>query len=40
MLKNHSKPPGPYNRGDRSMLIHDKRPLADQILEKIRDKDK
>lgn len=37
MLQNHTRPPGPSNRGQRSELIYDKRPLADQIMENIRD---
>jgi len=37
MLKNHSKPPGPSNRGERSELKADKRPIADQIMSNIRD---
>ena len=40
MLKNHKKPPGPFNRGERSALIYDKRPLAEQILTNIRDVEK
>ena len=38
MLKNHSKPPGPWNRGDRSALVYDKRPIEVRILEKVLDK--
>lgn len=37
MLKNHSKIPGPYNRGQRSALIWDRRPINTQILRKLFD---
>lgn len=40
MLQNHTRPPGPQNRGQRSELIHDKRPLADQIMDNIKDNEK
>lgn len=39
MLQNHAKPPGAYNRGDRSAISFDKRPLEEQILDKIVDRE-
>ncbi len=39
MLQNHSRPPGPYNRGQRSLVSYDKRPLVDQIVDRIVDKE-
>jgi hypothetical protein len=35
MLQNHSKPPGPFNRGQRSALVYDKRPIATRIMENL-----
>lgn len=37
MLQNHAKPPGPFNRGMRSALSWDKRPLRTQILQTLSD---
>ena len=33
MLANHRRPPGPENRGDRSRLLYDKRPVHEIALE-------
>ena len=33
MLANHKRPPGPENRGDRSRLIYDKRPVHEIALD-------
>jgi hypothetical protein len=40
MLNNHAKPPGPSNRGIRSEIIYDKRPISEQINENIFDTEK
>lgn len=40
MLNNHAKPPGPSNRGVRSEIIYDKRPISEQIDEHIVDHEK
>ena len=37
MLNNHAKKPGPYNRGQRSSLMWDRRPLDTQIQDKLFD---
>ena len=39
MLQNHARPPGPYNRGQRSLVIYDKRPLVEQIVDRIVDRE-
>lgn len=39
MLANYARPPGPSNRGERSQLIYDKRPIYEQALE-IKDRKK
>lgn len=33
MLANYTRPPGPSNRGERSKLIYDKRPMHEQALD-------
>jgi hypothetical protein len=40
MLNNHAKPPGPSNRGLRSEIIYDKRPISEQINDNIVDTEK
>ena len=37
LLQNHARPPGPWNRGEVSALLWDKRPLDVQIGEQITD---
>lgn len=37
MLQNHAKPPGPSNRGLRSELKWDKRPIDIQIIDRVKD---
>lgn len=39
MLQNHSKPVGAQNRGERSGMVYDRRPLEDQIIDKIVDRE-
>ena len=33
MLANHKRPPGPENRGERSKMLYDKRPVHEIALD-------